>query len=125
MFIRFNANPSGRRTTDCVIRAIAVLTDRSWDDTYIDIFNWGFYLKDMPSANKLWGSYLRTHGFKQIQLPDSCPDCYTVRDFCNDHPFGRYLLATGTHVVAVIDGNYIDTWDSGDEVPISFWVKEN
>jgi hypothetical protein len=35
------------------------------------------------------------------------------------------MLATGTHVVAVIDGNYYDTWDSGDEVPIALWKKEN
>lgn len=124
-FIKYNANPIGRRTTDCVIRAISVLTNRTWDETYIDIFNWGFMLKDMPSVNNLWGSYLRTNGFKQIRLPDTCPDCYTIRQFCYDNPLGRYLLATGTHVVAVIDGDYYDTWDSGDEIPISYWKKEN
>ena len=124
-YIRYNANPYGRRTSDCVIRAIAVLTGRSWDETYIDIFNWGFLLKDMPSVNNLWGSYLRSIGFKKFILPDNCPDCYTVRQFCDDYPVGRYLLATGTHVIAVINGDYYDTWDSGDEIPISFWKKEN
>ena len=124
-YVKYNANPYGRRTSDCVIRAIAVLTGRSWDETYIDIFNWGFMLKDMPSVNNLWGSYLRSIGFRRFILPDNCPDCYTVRQFCNDHPVGRYLLATGTHVIAVINGDYYDTWDSGDEIPISFWKKEN
>lgn len=23
----------------------------TWDETYIEIFNWGFMLKDMPSVN--------------------------------------------------------------------------
>lgn len=124
-YVKYNANPYGRRTSDCVIRAIAVLTGRSWDETYIDIFNWGFMLKDMPSVNNLWGSYLRSIGFRKFILPDNCPDCYTVSQFCDDHPIGRYLLATGTHVIAVINGNYYDTWDSGDEIPISFWKKEN
>ena len=81
-------------------------------------------LKDMPSVNNLWGSYLRANGFKKIILPDSCPDCYTIAQFCRDFPVGKYMLATGTHVVAVIDGDYYDTWDSGDEVPISYWRKE-
>ena len=29
------------------------------------------------------------------------------------------------HVVAVIDGNYYDTWDSGDKIPIYYWYKAN
>jgi len=79
----------------------------------------------MPPRNGMWGSFLRFKGFKEVHLPDTCPDCYTVRQFCQDYPIGKYMLATGTHVVAVIDGNYYDTWDSGDEIPISFWRKEN
>ena len=125
MFIRYNANPYGRRTSDCVIRAISVLTDQTWDETYLDIMIWGFLIKDMPSVNKLWGSYLRRNGFVRFRLPDNCPDCYTIRQFCYDYPYGKYMLATGTHVVAVINGNYYDTWDSGDEVPIALWKKEN
>ena len=58
-------------------------------------------------------------------IPNTCPDCYTIADFCNDHPYGTYILATGTHVVAVIDGDYYDTWDSGNEIPIFYWQKEN
>lgn len=125
MFVQYNANPYARRTSDCVVRAIAVLTGKTWDEVYIELYTWGFVLKDMVQVNNLWGSYLRTNGFGRIILPDTCPDCYTVRHFCFDYPKGRYLLATGTHVIAVIDGNYYDTWDSGDEVPISFWKKEN
>ena len=125
MFIKYNANPAGRRTSDCVIRAISVLTGMTWDETYIEIFNWGFMLKDMPSVNNLWSSYLRAKGFKRVHLPDNCPDCYTIRQFCYDFPVGKYMVGTGTHVVAIIDGNYYDTWDSGDEVPIYYWKKEN
>ena len=78
----------------------------------------------MASVNNLWSTYLRANGFKRRSLPDTCPDCYTVKDFCIDYPFGKYMLATGTHVIAVIDGNYYDTWDSGNEVPLYYWSKE-
>lgn len=57
-------------------------------------------------------------------IPNSCPDCYTVSDFTVDFPKGKYLLGTGSHVVTVADGNYFDTWDSGNEVPIYFFTKE-
>lgn len=124
-FIPYNANPFGRRTTDCVIRAISLLTGRSWDIVYLEIAIWGYLFKDMPPVNDLWGSYLRHNGFIQVRLPDWCPECYTVKEFCKDFPFGKFMLSTGSHVVAVIDGDYYDTWDSGDEVPYSFWMKEN
>mgnify|MGYP007038282472 FL=1 len=64
-------------------------------------------------------------GYTMKPIPDTCPDCYTVREFCKDHPMGTYVLGTGSHVVAVRDGNYFDTWNSGDEVPIIYWRKRD
>jgi hypothetical protein len=78
----------------------------------------------MPSANHVWGKYLRNKGFERKVIPDSCPDCYTVKDFCDDHPKGTYILAISGHVVTVIDGAYYDTWDSGDEIPIYYWQRK-
>lgn len=81
-------------------------------------------MKNMPSVNKVWGALLTSIGFRQYALPNTCPDCYTIRDFCIDNPDGIFILATGSHVVAVIDGDYYDAWDSGDELPTSVWRRE-
>lgn len=123
-YVFFNPNPSGKRIGDCVVRAIAKLTEQSWDDTYIDIALKGYELADMPSSNSVWAAVLRQRGFRRFIISDECPDCYTVRDFCADFPRGAFLLATGSHVVTVIDGDYYDAWDSGSEVPVAFWTKE-
>ena len=124
MYIDYNANPIGNRVGDCTIRAISLALGQDWELTYSGIAVEGYKLCDMPSANHVWGgAYLRSKGFKRNIIPDECPDCYTVEDFCADHPKGTYILALASHVVAVIDGNHYDTWDSGREIPIYYWQK--
>lgn len=123
-YIHYNPNPLNKSVGDCVIRALTILLNDNWDDVYTDLTMQGYYMKDMPNSNAVWGAYLKANGFKRYIIPDTCPDCYTVRSFCEDHPKGVYLAATGTHVIAIVDGNYYDTSDSGHEVPIYYWRKE-
>ena len=125
MFIPENPNPIGIYTSDCVIRALSIAQDQSWEQTYIELSIQGFKMGDWGSSNLVWSAYLKDRGYKRYVIPDTCPACYTVRDFCEDYPQGTYILATGTHVVAVIDGDYYDSWDSGNEIPVYYWVKEN
>ena len=84
----------------------------------------GFARADMPSADHVWGAYLRKNGFRRYLVDDHGWDVYTVRDFCGDHPRGTFVLSIDSHVVCVDDGDYYDSWDSGNEIPIYFWTKE-
>ncbi len=120
-FLMLNPNPKNARVGDCVIRALSIATRRSWEDIYTALAVYGFMLCDMPSSNAVWGAYLKDQGYERNVVIDTCPDCYTVKDFCRDNPSGTFILGTGTHAVAVVNGNYCDTWDSGDEVPIYYW----
>jgi len=121
MYIPYNPNPVGKSTVDCVIRALTKALNKPWDQVYIELCVEGYILGDMPSSNSVWSAYLKHHGFIKNLIPNSCPDCYTVRDFANDNPVGIFILGTGEHAVAVIDGNYYDSWDSGREVPIYYF----
>lgn len=128
MYVYLNMNPDKRHTIDCVIRGVSFVTDEDWETTLIRIMVECVIHHDMPEMNHVWAGYLRKLGFTRHVIPDTCPVCYTVKDFCFDHPVGTYLLViinydTGGHVVAVRDGNYYDIWDSGNEVPTYFWVK--
>ena len=122
-WIRYNANPDRHRTTDCTVRAISLALDESWDDVYDDLCAIGKELRLMPIDNAAWGAYLRRRGFTRHVVPDTCPDCYSVKDFCRDHPLGVFLLALDGHVVTIIDGFYYDTWDSGSKIPLYYWQQ--
>lgn len=122
-FVFVNPNPSQNLTGDCVIRAISLAENMSWEDTYMELAIEGFLLHDMPSANHVWSHYLTQKNYKRYVIPNTCPECYTVNTFAADYPKGIYILATGTHVVTVSDGNYFDTWDSGNEIPIYYFKK--
>ena len=123
-FVYRNPNPVNNLVGDCVIRGISILLEKPWEFVYIEIVAQGYSMYDMPSSNEVWGAYLKSQGFKKKIITNSCPNCYSVREFCKDHPIGRFLLATGSHVITVIDGDYFDTWNSGDEVPIYYFYKE-
>jgi hypothetical protein len=123
MYTYYNPNPKQKRVGDCVIRAICKVLDMDWDDVYIQLCLQGFKMKDMASSNSVWGSYLKSKGFLQVTIPNTCPDCYSIRDFCEDNPKGTFVVGTGTHVVAIVDGNYYDAWDSGDEIPVYYFRR--
>lgn len=122
MWIEYNPNPLGIRVGDCVIRAISKALDASWERIYVDLCVQGFMLGDLPSSNAVWSSYLRHKAFKRHTIED-CPDCYSVEDFCKDHPKGVFVIGTGTHAVCVIDGCYYDAWQSGKETPVYYFEK--
>lgn len=119
MFKKYNSNPKGEYVGDCVIRAISKATDLSWDRVYAELAVQGFMMADMPSSNHVWSTYLGKMGFNCAVISG-----YTVRSFALDYPSGVFILATGSHVVTVVDGDYYDTWDSGDETPIFYFYKE-
>lgn len=123
-FILCSTNPSGKHVGDCVVRALCIAMDDTWENVYADLTMVGRYMYDMPNSNAVWAEYLKMNGFHSYSLPDTCPSCYTIKEFTRDHPVGVFVVATGSHVVAVVDGDYYDTADSGNEVPIYYFGKE-
>lgn len=121
---KYNPNPAARSVGDCAVRAVAAALGVDWETAYAMIANNGFLMGDMPSSNTVWGAVLRQNGFTRHTLPNSCPDCYTMEQFAEDHPEGVYVVGTGNHVAAVIDGMILDAWDSSNEMPVYYWQKE-
>ena len=123
-YLYFNPNPAGRRVGDCAVRAVAAALDTDWEDAFGLIAAATYRMADMPSSDSVWGAVLRQHGFYREAVPNTCPLCYTARDFAYDHPRGVFVLAFGGHVACVKNGALMDSWDSSDEIPIYYWYRK-
>ena len=121
MYKYYNANPSGKATGDCVIRAISAVTGLPWRTVHWDLAMLSNEMYQMMDDNVVWHEYLRRLGFDihQVEWP-----CSKIKNFGGCFPRGKYILGTGKHVVAVIDGDYYDTWDSGNEIAVFYWKLE-
>lgn len=124
MWRYFNPNPANKNVDDCMMRALCAAEGMSWLEAYSLLCEVGSMIYDLPNANEAFRIVLRRLGYSRHTIPNTCPDCYTVTDFCSDYRIGKYVLGTGAHVIAVIDGDYYDSSNSGNEVPLYFYKKE-
>lgn len=123
MWKYFNPNPQGLNVGDCTVRSICAATGLDWRTVHRALCDLSGDMADMPSADRVWWTLLEQLGFTQKRIIDRCPECYTVEDFCRDHPRGIYILGPHEHAVCVISGDWLDSWDSGQTVPTYFFRR--
>lgn len=110
-------------TGDCVIRALSKVLNLSWVETYDALVPIGRELHenmDLKCAVRL----LETNGFvaESIKVTKGSKRP-TVESFAKEHPQGKYFLQVASHVVAVVDGFYYDTWNCGASCLYKFWKE--
>ena len=105
------------KTGDCQIRAFCKVLDIDWLTAFdltipicrelqtYTIFDCNLE-KTKEAMETLGFTYTGISNKKGSTRP-------TVDSFAKSHPTGRYIVSLARHVVAVVDGKYYDTWDSG------------
>ena len=124
MWRMYEPNPVRTGAIDCAVRAISKALDMSWEKAYVLLAVNGFLMGNVLSADEVWGSVLRQHGFRRYMVSNTCPDCYSVEEFCEEHPYGIYVVKSENHVATVIDGILYDSWPSQDKTVIYYWTLE-
>lgn len=124
VWVQYNPNPVSDNAGDCAVRAVAKALEISWESAYAKLSMAGFLMGDMPNADYVWGSVLRADGFIRETVPNTCPDCYTVTQFCHDNPKGTYVIKSDGHVATVVDGHLYDSWNSEKNIPIYYWTRK-
>ena len=112
---------------DCQIRAFSKVLDMTWLEAFdltipicrelqtYTIFDCDL-VKTKEAMNRLGFEYTGISIKKGSKRP-------TVESFAKDHPKGKYIVTVAHHVVAVVDGKYYDTWDSGYKSLYGYYEK--
>ena len=143
--IKYNANPKGWKTNDCVVRAIALATNQSWDKVFTDLCEIAFKKKRMLNDPRVYEKYLSQLGWNKRKQPrfytyeDGSRSTYkkeTVDEFIINRNFDRliqtkydtYIIRVANHmtVVKLNEGKFdlFDIWDCGHRCVGEYWVKE-
>ena len=125
MWIFQNPNPKKKIVPDCVIRAICIALQLSWYEVFDILSELARAECSVTCDDQLWGKLLYRMGFTPFAIPLNLPTSITIKQFCKMFPHCRYIIGPGSHAVAIIDGNYYDSWDSGNEIPSFFWRIAN
>lgn len=102
---------------DCQIRALCKVLELTWLEAFDltipicrDLQTYTIFDCDLKKTNAAMESlgfqYTGISNKKGTRRP-------TVDSFTKEHKTGRYIVKVAHHVVAVVDGHYHDTWDSG------------
>ena len=115
MYKFYNANAKGRFTNDCVIRAISLAEDKTWNETYDELSEIaqrnGIILDDVQFVEPLLDSR-----YRRICLSEKY-----VGEFIEEHPNGIYLVTMKGHITCIIDGVLYDTFDCRDRIMWCAW----
>lgn len=102
---------------DCTVRALSKALALSWLEAFeLTIPYCKAYqctnIFDMPRAKV--NEVMEALGFEYTGVSNAKGSKRpTVASFARSHKVGRYIVNTAGHEVAVVDGIYYDTWDSG------------
>lgn len=138
--MKFQFNDGGRaaaglegRAKDCVVRAIAIASQRPYMDVLFEIR----HLSDEVHCDgsdaehgvykEVSRDYLQSHGWKFTPTMGIGTGCkFHLRD--GELPMGRIICKVTRHLVAVIDGVIQDTHDcsrGGTRCVYGYWTKES
>lgn len=137
-FHYYNVNPKDKCTNDCVIRALAVAMDKTWDEVFNDLVELAKKYKLMPNDDKIYTRYLKANGWvkhKQLRKDDNTK--YDGSEFCdyfNDEMYDSIktpiFARIGTHHVTCfkrIDDTFKiwDIWNCSRKYVGVYWTKED
>ena len=134
-----NANPAGKRTGDCIMRAVSAAAGVSWEDAVRGVCRIAIDKHIAPQDPAAERELLKRLGFAQYKQPKKANGKkLTGREFCTwlDGQLREDALPTGARVVANIGTHHVvavirdetghfrvhDTWDCTTRCVGSWWV---
>lgn len=93
------------QNNDCVIRALAVVMEREYDEIYDEMKELGRKAQQ-GTLNRTWTSWLLAEGAVRVEWEE---EPLTVKQFLQEYEAGRFICHIPGHAFAVVDGVIHDT----------------
>ena len=124
-WVEFNPNPvKSAKANDCTIRAYCAAENLEWDEAYDIACKRGKDCAYMPNDKPAVGEILeKEFGYRRHRVEKEDKGM-TVEEFAIKFDVGTYLVVVARHLVAVIDGKYYDSWDSGKKKVSCYYSKD-
>lgn len=133
-FHYYNANPLGKITSDCAIRAFSLAMNKEWEAIYDKLCEIGRREKQTPNNTETLKAYLNAEGWiKQAQPKKSNGKKYTGEEWCKkltkeNFPYSSIIANIGSHHVVCIkkvNNSFMihDTWNSSVYCIGNYWIK--
>lgn len=104
MYRYFNANYKNNFVNDCVVRAISIAENKTWEQTFNELSKiaskQGILIDDVEFVERYLDSKYPRRCFKG-----------NVEEFVRNHPTGIFLITMKGHITCLIDGFIYDTFD--------------
>jgi hypothetical protein len=141
-FCYYNANPKNKVTTDCVIRALCTGMQKPYNEVVMELAQMQIDTGYDDGDSTLIAKYLAKHGWVKCKQPRKYDGTkYTGKEFCKKLQHSSYLeeidvfpnaefdsehiIANigGHHIVAIVEGQVYDIWNSTYKCIGNIWVK--
>lgn len=132
-------NPKGKKTGDCVIRALASAMQKDWDTIYDDLYKIGKKYKLMPNDDHCYERYLKENGWTKQKQPRKADNTkYTGIEFLEwlDAEVKRghkdkssVIISIGSQHLSMIEWSTIsgfvicDSWDCSRRCVGKYWTR--
>lgn len=123
-FKYYNANPKGRITTDCVVRAICTALNEPYKYVLMEMIELSIETGYEYTDKKCIDKYLQLKGWVKMKQPRKSNNTkYTGEEFCKIIKETCVANIGGHHIVCIKGGKVYDIWDSTDGCIGNYWVK--
>lgn len=125
MFVFDNPHPEQKRVGDCIKRSIVIATGINYRDITIMLNRW----KKLSGDRDYWKSFIETvlggHKNKGDMQHEFYGRRYTVKEFASYWNPKTAILRCAGHLVTCKNGDYYDTWDSGEKGVYIAWFIDD
>lgn len=123
-YVKRNVNPKGKSTSDCVVRAIAIATGKSWEEVYNVLCETGRRMCMMPNSKGVYADYLESIGWLKNKMPRHASGTrFKVSELADTYRRATMIVEVCGHLTVISDCMLTDTWNCGKKCVYNYYTK--